>query len=363
MEYPERDNPVVITIRFSVLSTPPHCRNTWCGWSGLAIVFTPVKVYLSFFNLTLLQGSSPQHCWPSTAQQSTANWRFVCNAALHSIPLTQPCPTARVWPDPQPTEAAFSCTGTITTLPACWQRQFTPRPIPPTTYFLIPPYFSTLTAFSLLDLKELTCSHVRNVALPRFYNTSSQNVSSAQRTVKYIESMKTWFLQIRLSSAHLCFYWHSMITDTSHNFNLDLFIWLSPVISESSRHISGCPVLFRLLALFSLFMIPHDTDQSGAMVPPVSAFYLQCQLPQHHGTMHSHSAHLPDSHFRRLAQFPVPQITEKLILHHSPSLPSHTGKIFRVLPKKNNETSLTDTRNSCSKWETEQELKFVLFPL
>lgn len=115
VEYPACDNPVVIAIRFSVLSTPPHCRNTWCGRSGLAIVFAPVKVYLSFFNLlTLLQGFSPQHCWPSTEEQSTAHWRYVYNAALCSIPLTQQCPTTCVWPDPQPTEAASSCTGIIT---------------------------------------------------------------------------------------------------------------------------------------------------------------------------------------------------------------------------------------------------------
>lgn len=72
-----------------------------------------------------------------------------------------------------------------TAVPARWQRQSTPRPIPPSRYFLIPPHFSTVTAFSLLDLKELTWhSHVRNVALPRFCNTGSQNASSAHRAVK-----------------------------------------------------------------------------------------------------------------------------------------------------------------------------------
>lgn len=126
-----------------------------------------------------------------------------------------------------------------------------------------------------------------------------------------------------------------MIADTYHNFALALFIWLSPVISESSRHSSGCPILFRLLGLFSLFMIQHDTEWSiwghcsfsGCILLTVSA----APASQNH---HSHSALLPDPHFRRLAQFPVPQITRKLILHHSFSLPSHVGKIFRVLPKK-----------------------------
>lgn len=90
MVYPLCDNPVVIIVRFLVLSTPPHCRNTWSGWSGLAIVFTPVKVYLSLFNLLrLLQALPTLSQWPSTEQQSRVNWSWVCADTAWN-----PCSTA-----------------------------------------------------------------------------------------------------------------------------------------------------------------------------------------------------------------------------------------------------------------------------
>lgn len=179
---------------------------------------------------------------------------------------------------------------------------------------------------------------------------------------KKIESTKIWFLETRLSSTCLCFHYHSMIADTYHNFALALFIWLSPVISESSRHSSGCPILFRLLGLFSLFMTQHEwsiwghCSFSGCILLTVSA----APASQNHAFPLCPSPRPP---FQEVSTVPSAS-DHKEADSASLLLSSITRwKNLQGSAKKANETSLTDTRNSCSKWETEKELKFVLFLL